>query len=207
MHNERMTVKEAATHLGVTPRTVRLWIESGRLSGERVQGRFGPEWRLDSEQVVRAADRRTDQPIALDLAGRPGGNDLRAIVAVLGTEIRKIQEQHQEYTQYVLSLSDAIEALRRALPPPAEVSILQGLLRQSAHVQQTVEEESRARHREAQELQAAVQALASAVEEQTQQTAVLAHEVAALRQRLAPWYRRLFMGHKSCLPPGPAATP
>lgn len=187
-----MTVKEAATHLGVTPRTVRLWIESGRLRGERVPGKFGPEWRLDREQVLAAATRRSEQPSVVDLAGKPGGNDLRAIFAALAAEIRHAQARQEEYAQYVLDAANRLDTTCRALTPPLDPAILQGLARQSADVLQAIAADSRARRRETQELQAAVQTLAATLQEQTDQITALTQRLEALLQRPQPWYRRLF---------------
>lgn len=187
-----MTVKEAATHLGVTPRTVRLWIESGRLRGERVPGKFGPEWRLDREQVLQAAERRSEQPSVVDLAGKPGGNDLRAIFAALAAEIRDVRAKQEEYADYVLHAADRLDTACRTLTSPAESTALQGLVRQSADVLQTVAEESRARRREAQELQAALQTLSAALQDQGDQITALTRRLDAFLERPQPWYRRLF---------------
>ncbi len=192
MHEEPLTVKQAAVPLGVTTRTVRLWIESGRLAAERIEGKYGPEWRLDPAEVRLAADRRAERPVALDLAGKPGGNDLRALASVLTSEIRKIQESQIEHARYVQDLSQRIDSLTLALPPATDDAALQGLIRQGAQVQQTVEEESRTHHREAQELQAALQTLSAALQEQTEQVTLLSEELTSLRARPTPWYRRLF---------------
>ena len=192
MDHEPLTVKEAAVLLGLTTRTVRIWIESGRLQGERVEGKFGPEWRLDRGEVLRAVDRRVGQPVALDVAGRPGGNDLRALAAVLTSEVKRFQEAQTEHTKHIISLSDKLDALAGALPAPGSVANLQSLIRQSSQVQQTVEEESRTRHREAQELQASVQALSAALHDQAEQVTQLTAEVASLRARPTPWYLRPF---------------
>ena len=192
MSAEPIAVKEAAALLGITTRTVRLWIESGRLLGERVEGKFGPEWRLDSEQVRSLADHRTEEPMALDVAERPGGNALRGLVSMLGAEMRRLHDQQIEHAKYLASISQRLDALTAVLPSPEEDAALQGLIRQSAQMQQTVEEESRSRHREAQELQASVQALSGALHEQTELVARLTAEITALRTRPLPWYRRLF---------------
>ena len=192
MEQPLMTVKQAAVQLGLTTRTVRTWIESGRLPGERVEGKFGPEWRLSPEDVERAAGRRTEEPVALDLARRPGGNDLRAIVSVLDSELRKIQERQIEHTKYMLKMSETLERLTQALPAAPEDVPLQGLIRQGSQLQQSVEEEARARHREPQELQASLQTLNAALHDQADQVAQLA---ASLTTRSLPWYRRLFRTH------------
>ncbi len=187
-----MTVNEAATHLGVTPRTVRLWIESGRLRGERVPGKFGPQWRLDREQVLRIAEGRSEQPSVIDLARKPGGNDLRAIFAALAAEIREVKSMHDEYAKYTLDAADRLDTAARALATFADTTTLQALARQTADILQTVAEDSRARRRETQELQAAVQALSASLQEQADQVAALTRRLDALLQPRRPWYRRLF---------------
>ena len=193
MEDQQMTVKQAAVHLGVTTRTVRLWIESGRLQGERVEGKFGPEWRLDREEVLGAADRRSAEPLAVDTAGKPGGNALRALVSVLDAELRKIQESQAQHHQYLLALSERLATFTRTLPSAGDDAALQGLIRQSAQVQTTIEEESRAQRRGTQELHAVVQALSAAIHDQSEQVRSLTEEIHSLRAR-RPWYRRLLDG-------------
>ena len=52
-----MTVKEAATHLGVTPRTVRLWIEHGKLDAEKPTGTiFIPRESILKFRLLRRPD-------------------------------------------------------------------------------------------------------------------------------------------------------
>ena len=41
-----MTVTEAAKQLEVSPRTIRRWCNTGKLTGERVEGKYGDEWRV-----------------------------------------------------------------------------------------------------------------------------------------------------------------
>lgn len=192
MDSEVLTVKEAAVRLGRTTRTVRLWIESGRLSAERVDGKFGPEWRVPRTEVERVAAQRSGEPLSLDLARKPGGNDLRALAAVLTTEIQQLHAAQMEQSRFLAHLGERLEELARALPEPRPDPGVEGLIRQGAQVQQTVEEEARARHRDAQELQAALQGLRADLHAQAEQVAELAAEIASLRARPVPWYRRLF---------------
>ena len=46
---EWLTVEEVAARLRVTPRTVRGWLQDGRLSGRNIGGRAG--WRVRQEDV------------------------------------------------------------------------------------------------------------------------------------------------------------
>jgi hypothetical protein len=92
----------------------------------------------------------------------------------------------------MLQICEKLDALSSALSTPPSDVIVQGLIRQGSQVQQTVEEESRARRREAQELQASLQTLGAAAEEQSERLARVSEDLALLRARPLPWYRRLF---------------
>ena len=196
--NRLLTVREASVQLGITARAVRLWIDSGRLPAQRVDGKYGKEWRLDPQDVARAASLRTDAPLALDLAHKPAGSDLRSLVSIFDSDLRNLQTQQSDHSQQLQQISEKLDALPAALLRRPEDPLVQGLIRQGSQVQQTVEEESRARRREAQELQASLQALGAAVRDQTERLARLGEDLAALRSRPLPWYRRLF----SSSPPG-----
>lgn len=49
-----LTINEAAEQLDVSPRTVRRWIQAGKLTAAKVPGPYGPEWRIPVEAVSTA---------------------------------------------------------------------------------------------------------------------------------------------------------
>jgi hypothetical protein len=48
-----MTLREAAAALDKTPRTVKRWLDAGKLRGEKVDGPHGPEWDIPAQEVAR----------------------------------------------------------------------------------------------------------------------------------------------------------
>ena len=53
---DTLTLRQAATRLNKSERTIRGMIASGRLSGEKVSGPSGSEWRISVEDVERLAE-------------------------------------------------------------------------------------------------------------------------------------------------------
>lgn len=51
-----MTREDAARVLGVTTRTVKRWIDTGRLEAVKKEGDHGPEWNISEESVQRASE-------------------------------------------------------------------------------------------------------------------------------------------------------
>lgn len=49
---QRLTLREAADQLGVSVKTVRRYVTSGRLPGVQVVGRYGTEWTVDADDVA-----------------------------------------------------------------------------------------------------------------------------------------------------------
>lgn len=55
-----LKLSEAADKFNVTERTIQRWIKEGKLTGRKVAGNHGPEWRVMGES---SGDRAEDQPV------------------------------------------------------------------------------------------------------------------------------------------------
>lgn len=117
MEELRYTVKQAARELQVSPRTVRRWIDSGRLTGQKVvRGNLGIEWRISADSVRRvSADSRGHSSTAT-VRGQPTD-----MTAELLEEVRSLREEGAAYREHLERMTMEIAALRehvqRLLPP------------------------------------------------------------------------------------------
>lgn len=191
MDDAWVTVKETASRLGVTTRTVRLWIEAGKLSGERVRGKYGPEWRVPLAEVEALAQRHESQSVLLDTTSSRGDQRPAVALAALMAELSALRQEIVEQRRLLASLGAGLEQLPGALPGAGEsATILQGLVRQSSEVQQALQEESRLRRRETQELQGTLQALAALVQDSSERLEQLASRMDQA-SRPQGWWSRL----------------
>lgn len=117
-----LTTKQAARELGIAARTVRDWLQRGKLVGRRVDGRRGREWRISADSVAKqAADKaagggaKTAVPV-----GRRGGGDYGLLIA----EVRSMREENAAYREHLERLTIEFERLRtsvqRLLPAPKD---------------------------------------------------------------------------------------
>lgn len=120
MEELRYTVKQAARELQVSPRTVRRWIDSGRLTGQKVvRGNLGMEWRISADSVRRvSADSRGHSSTAT-ARGQPTD-----MTAELLEEVRSLREEGAAYREHLERMTMEIARLReqvqRLLPPAQE---------------------------------------------------------------------------------------
>jgi len=119
-----LTVKQAARDLRTTPRTIRRWIHSGKLTGRKVDrrtktGTFGQQWLITADSV-----RRMTADIAPDTTRRTPQSDTPpdTVAADLLAEVRSLRQENAEYRQHLERLTVAVEDLRRALPPAPKES-------------------------------------------------------------------------------------
>lgn len=88
---EAWTVDEAAAHLGISSKTVLRRLQKGTLSGHKVPGQFGMEWRVAKDRTPLitppAQDRTTQDSVELI--------QLRTKVEVMASELNNLREQLQ----------------------------------------------------------------------------------------------------------------
>lgn len=118
---ESISVREAASLLGVTDRMVRTWLSEGRLQGTRGAG----QWTVDARDAERlhqersASWPRTKSPTALEYA------------AVM-SELRRLQEENERERRARAMLSAQVTELTRILQEMAadQELILGGVMAQ-----------------------------------------------------------------------------
>ena len=134
-HEVELTVNQVANELGISPRTVRRWLASGRLAGRKVdrrdgRGNLGFEWRVSADGVRRmAADVSADVPRRTLSADAPSDSATADGEALLD-EVRSLREENVEYRLQLERLTEAVgrmahevlhlrDEVRKALPAPA----------------------------------------------------------------------------------------
>ncbi|MEE8173918.1 MAG: helix-turn-helix domain-containing protein [Dehalococcoidia bacterium] len=68
MSGQGLTVAEAAKALGLSERTIRRQIKSGKIKADLVLGRYGEEYRIDPDEVA-APGERVDKDLSKALDG------------------------------------------------------------------------------------------------------------------------------------------
>lgn len=68
MSGQGLTVAEAAKALGLSERTIRRQIKSGKIKADLVLGRYGEEYRIDLDEVA-ASGERVDKDLSKALDG------------------------------------------------------------------------------------------------------------------------------------------
>ena len=163
-----LTVNQAASQTGVTPRTVRLWIEAGRLAAFRVPGKFGPEWRLRPADLAAATRARGERLCAL----LPGADALAS-------------------TGAARELAHATEALSLVVGELQAQDGLVSLARRLGDLTQQLSELARAQQREHQHLLATLESLRGQLAAQAEELPPLGAAPAGSRMARSSWLARL----------------
>jgi excisionase family DNA binding protein len=189
MDYDRLTVGETAARLGVTTRTVRLWLTSGKLTGERVRGTFGPEWRISAAELDRLAQADADTAIVSESVGKLGGNEFRASVALLFQETGGLQRQVTEQTTHLAAARERLDQISTAMGSAGEQ--LEGLRAQSQELQRELADSTHARQRESQDLQATLQSMNSLLREEHELLAEVREALEVANRPRPSWWQRL----------------
>jgi excisionase family DNA binding protein len=117
---ERVTIREAAGRLGVSPDTIRRRVRSGELASTREQRGGGSVIYVElpdaapTAQAVTTYHLPTAEPTA-------GGNDLPPVppeVVILKDYVSELKRQLEAREREVRELHVLLEQAQRALPPP-----------------------------------------------------------------------------------------
>ena len=109
-----LTVKQAAIELDVSARTIRRYLQTGKLRGRKVDRDNGlQEWRIDPDSVRQANVSGHRRPVTK-------GTDVDA----LAEEVRLLRGQNAEFMtvigQLVGRIADLEATVQKALPPAPE---------------------------------------------------------------------------------------
>jgi len=156
-----------------------------------VRGKYGPEWRIPAADVEALVERQESRGVLLDTASWSAGQRPAMPLAALAAELSALRQELAQQRRFLANLDSALQQLPGALPAAAEsVTVLQGLVRRSSELQQTLLEESRLRRREIQEIQGTLQALAALAQDSSEQLKRLASETEQAG-RPRGWWSRL----------------
>lgn len=130
MIEDSMTLAQAIESAGVSEKTLRRWIKSGRLTAELIEGPKGKEYRIkaaDLAQSRRSAEKKDgSEPRTATIETGLEPNDLdklkflaekqTAMIEALRVEVRNLVDQNHDLTAQVSQLQDRVI---KALPAPA----------------------------------------------------------------------------------------
>jgi len=122
-----LTIQEAAQALGRHPKTVRRYIKQGKLHWTKVQGKFGPEYRVTQQSVAQLSSPPPSPPQFL-----------------LDTDTLKAN------TEAIRELSEKMETFVRGLLPAAQG--YEGIQERLEWVEQQLSDEQAARQQLEEEL-------------------------------------------------------
>lgn len=145
---EFLSLAEAIKAAGVSEKTLRRWIKSGRLAAELIEGPKGKEYRInaqDLDQALKATSKKADsepQPAAEgtkldteDLATLKALAEAQmAMIEELRFEVRNLADQNHDLTAQLSQLQDRVI---KALPAPERKSNLWEKLKGWANIGQT----------------------------------------------------------------------
>jgi excisionase family DNA binding protein len=116
-----MTASQAAAYLGVSERTVRRYITSGKLTAHRIMGPYGAEYRIHPSALEAMRQHRdvidaTPAPVRTDSGDGHAGPLVRAMPDAMAALVAHLERLDQERSAYVVALAakdETIEELRR----------------------------------------------------------------------------------------------
>ena len=122
----RLSIREAAQAANVSEKTLRRWIDTGRLVAEKIEGKKGLEYRIESEQLEIASAKPQKTSLSEPRRTASGQSqvleDLRELAQrqaealdALRAELAQSRGQVHDLTAQVAQLNDRVT---RALPAP-----------------------------------------------------------------------------------------
>jgi excisionase family DNA binding protein len=116
-----MTASQAAGYLGVSERTVRRYITTGKLAAHRIIGPYGAEYRIHPSALETMRQRRevidaTSAPVRTDSGDSHAGPLVRVMPDAMTALVAHLERLDQERSAYVVALAakdETIEELRR----------------------------------------------------------------------------------------------
>lgn len=129
MTEEPLTLAQAVKAYGVSEKTLRRWIKSGRLTAELIEGPKGKEYRIlpsELERIKSSPIKSPSAPRTATVKASLDPDDLAtlkalaeaqtAMIAELRHEVHQLRDQNHDLTAQVSQLQDRVI---KALPAPA----------------------------------------------------------------------------------------
>ena len=131
--SDPLTLAQAVKTAGVSEKTLRRWIKSGRLTAELVEGTKGKEYRVNADDLSQAQklsplkSHSEPQPATVDASLDPSdlatlkalAEGQTAMIEALRLEVRNLADQNHDLTAQVSQLQDRV---LKALPAPVQAT-------------------------------------------------------------------------------------
>ncbi len=143
IHEETLSLAQAAQRFGVSDKTIRRWIKAGKLEATQATGPYGPEYRIPIQAVQTAQH-------VMDVVPVERGMDPRTLSLVIAQAVREgVAQETQVLIEELAQLRQQVDTLTAALQDPGQeqarqsdardqwvVQTLRGLLAEHADVKQ-----------------------------------------------------------------------
>ena len=144
MSEEPLSLAQAIESAGVSEKTLRRWIKSGRLTAELIEGPKGREYRINADDLNQARKvspkKASSAPRTATVEASLDPNDLATLKALaeaqtamieeLRHEVRNLAHQNHDLTAQVSQLQDRVlKALPAPVTRPTLLEKLKGWLR------------------------------------------------------------------------------
>lgn len=206
-----ISVKEAASALGITPRAVTYRLEKGQLKGSLTKNDFGvPEWRIYPNKEILKGISENSQTVSGEISFEP--NDVVEAETVESTE--RIEEPQSEQRTYNAEFQTIVEQCVRPLVEEVKAQALalaekdrmleeQGRqLRLLPDLRKQADEESKAAELRALEVEAlkkqieAIEAEKLQLAAKADEATVLANDLQLLKTKVEelqkPWWQKIW---------------
>jgi|SRR5690625_1049955 len=117
-----LSIKDTAERMGVSDKTIRRWIQDGKLQAEKMNGPYGEQWFIAASEVATAQE-------ILDVVTVENRVDMAQLAHVLERHLETKNERIKELEAKIDTLVDHIQTLtqgvqeiqeyhRQAIQPP-----------------------------------------------------------------------------------------
>jgi len=117
---ETFTVDQAAAELGISTKTIRRWIDSGKLSATETKGPRGKQWSINTNDLQTVKDAPVPEPKPKKSTTQPEAvtDELKALSDVIRELTQKVDRVESELRDTRHQLHQFQEATIKALPAP-----------------------------------------------------------------------------------------
>lgn len=129
-----MTVKDAAIKLGVNPKTIRRWIQSGKLKAEKNASGNVTEWIISEEEVQKHQSAQEVIPAKISFQNHTSQEQLFTLLESTLTALREQLDRKDSQIMYLQKqIDEMMQSSKRALPA-RKTSLWKSLLSRKAYM-------------------------------------------------------------------------
>lgn len=139
--SEYLSITQAAERLSVNPKTLRRWINAGKIAATKEIGPRGEEWRIHAQSLPQSGD-SIQKPHRAAPAPPPLSEDIQAMRAAQDAILTEMRERMGSMARHIESLEAELHDTRaqlsqfqdqviKALPAPQKTTFLERLFKRT----------------------------------------------------------------------------